>query len=264
MKKLLLFIPLLFFIYIVNGQSVGLDAYERKVFQEGEHNLPYRILYPENFDPKKKYPLVMILHGAGERGDNNESQLVYGAKLFLEPEYRKKYPAIVVFPQCPKGSYWSNVNIVTDESGKRSFSFREETGEPTVAMAALLGLIKELEKSGAVDKKRMYIGGLSMGGMGTFELLRREPKKFAAAFPICGGGHPDGVKKYAKRVSLWVFHGEEDSVVPVQKSQIMVDALRKAGAEVEYTVYPDVNHNSWDYAFVEENLLPWLFSHKKK
>ena len=246
------------------GIAQNLEAYERKIYTAKGDTLPYRILYPENFDPSKKYPLVMILHGAGERGNNNEAQLVYGAKLFLEPQNRQRFPAIVVFPQCPPGSYWSNVEIVPDENGKRTFNFREQEGEPTKAMEALMGLIKELEKSGAVDKKRLYLGGLSMGGMGTFELLRRKPKKFAAAFPICGGGHPAGVNKYAKRVDLWVFHGEEDAIVPVEHSRVMAEAVEQAGGHVKLTVYPGVNHNSWDYAFREPDLLPWLFSHKRR
>ncbi len=248
---------------ISTAKAQDLEMYERRVFVTKGDSLPYRILYPENFDSGKKYPLVMVLHGAGERGGNNESQLVHGAKLFLEPENRSAYPAIVVFPQCPKDSYWSNVNIVTAEDGKRTFNFKKRTEDPTKAMHALLGLLKELERSGTVDKKQLYLGGLSMGGMGTFELLRRKPRKFAAAFPICGGGHPDGAKRYAKRLNLWVFHGEEDSVVPVEKSQEMVAALQKAGGNVKLTIYPGVNHNSWDNAFAEPTLLAWLFSHRK-
>lgn len=256
-------LSLLLVLFCTAGEAQHLEAYQRKIFVAKSDTLPYRILYPENFGSEERYPLVVILHGAGERGTDNESQLVYGAKLFLEPHNRKQFPAIVVFPQCPQDSYWSNVNIVKDDNGRRAFNFREDKGEPTKAMKALMGLIKELEKSGTVDKKRMYIGGLSMGGMGTFELLRRKPKKFAAAFPICGGGHPAGVNKYAKRVDLWIFHGQEDAVVPVENSRIMAEAIEHAGGNVRLTVYPGVNHNSWDYAFKEPNLLPWLFSHKR-
>jgi len=96
------------------GIAQDLEMYERKLYVSKADSLPYRILYPENFNPTQKYPLVIVLHGAGERGNNNEPQLVYGAKLFLEPENRQQYPAIVVFPQCPQDSYWSNVNIVRD------------------------------------------------------------------------------------------------------------------------------------------------------
>ncbi|MCJ8166774.1 prolyl oligopeptidase family serine peptidase [Pontibacter sp. E15-1] len=236
-----------------------LDAYARKTYVKGNDTLPYRILYPKNFDPARKYPLVLVLHGAGERGDDNQKQLVYGAKRFLEEQ--EQFPAIVVFPQCPTDSYWSNVDIVKDEAGKRTFNFQEK-GKPTEAMRSLMGLLKQLEKSGSIDKERMYLGGLSMGGMGTFELLRRKPNTFAAAFPICGGGHPATARKYAKKVDLWVFHGEDDSVVPVEKSRIMAAALEDAGGDVQLTIYPGVNHNSWDYAFKEPALLEWLFSHQ--
>jgi len=244
----------------VNAQG-DLDAYVRKVYLSGNDTLPYRILYPNNFNPDQKYPLVLVLHGAGERGDNNEAQLAYGAQLFLESQ--EQYPAIVVFPQCPKDSYWSNVNIVPDDTGKRTFNFRKG-GKPTEAMEALLGLLGELKHSGYVNKHHIYIGGLSMGGMGTFELLRRRPNTFAAAFPICGGGSPANAKKYARKVPLWIFHGAEDSVVPVGKSEIMAQAIKAADGDVKLTIYPGVDHNSWDNAFKEPELLPWLFSHQKK
>lgn len=238
-----------------------LEAYEHRLYIQHNDTLPYRILYPKNFDTSREYPLVLVLHGAGERGDNNEAQLIYSADLFLESQ--EEYPAIVVFPQCPKDSYWSNVNIVADENGRRTFSFREG-GKPTAAMNNLLGLLKELKRSGQVDENRIYIGGLSMGGMGTFELLRRRPNTFAAAFPICGGGHPATAKKFAKKVPLWVFHGEEDSVVPVEHSRIMAGAIERAGGDVTLTIYPGVDHNSWVNAFNEPELLPWLFSHEKE
>ncbi|RIJ34466.1 carboxylesterase family protein [Pontibacter oryzae] len=243
------------------AQQGELDAYERKMYTNGNDTLPYRILYPKGFNPSKKYPLVLVLHGAGERGNNNEAQLVYGAKRFLEEQ--EQFPAIVVFPQCPKDSYWSNVDIVKDETGERIFNF-QDSGKPTEAMQSLLGLLKQLRKSGYVDKDRVYLGGLSMGGMGTFELLRRKPSTFAAAFPICGGGAPESAKKYAKKVDLWIFHGEVDSVVPVEHSKAMAKSLEEAGSDVKLTVYPGVNHNSWDYAFKEPELLSWIFSHKKK
>ncbi|WP_299758313.1 prolyl oligopeptidase family serine peptidase [uncultured Pontibacter sp.] len=253
---------LLLLLASISTQAQGeLDAYERKVYTKGNDTLPYRILYPKGFNPSKEYPLVLVLHGAGERGDDNESQLVYGAKRFLEEQ--EQFPAIVVFPQCPKDSYWSNVDIVQDESGKRTFNF-QEGGKPTEAMHSLMGLLKQLRKSGNVAKDRVYLGGLSMGGMGTFELLRRKPRTFAASFPICGGGAPESAKKYAKKVeSVWIFHGEVDGVVPVEHSRVMAGALEKAGADVKLTVYPGVNHNSWDYAFKEPELLKWLFSQVK-
>ncbi|MFD2245366.1 prolyl oligopeptidase family serine peptidase [Pontibacter ruber] len=262
-KHLITLLILAWFVTFSASAQDELEAYERRQFVHGNDTLPYRILYPENYKPDQKYPLILVLHGAGERGRNNESQLVHGAKLFLKPEYRQQYPAIVVFPQCPPEDYWSNVNIVySADSSSRTFNYRKG-GSPTRSLKAVMELVEELEKFGSIDKRRMYLGGLSMGGMGTFELLRRKPDTFAAAFPICGGGHPAGARKYAKKVSLWVFHGEEDGVVPVEKSTVMVEAIRKAGGDVKYTVYPGVNHNSWDYAFAEPELLSWLFSHRK-
>ena len=237
-------------------------AYEKKMLKEDGDTLPYRILFPKNFDPTKKYPLVLFLHGAGERGNNNESQLVHGSKLFARDSIREKFPAIVVFPQCPANSYWSNVNITFDSvARKRRFNFNMND-KPTKAMDLLLELLEELEENYKINPKQRYIGGLSMGGMGTFELVRRKPKYFVAAFAICGGADPATAKKI-KKLSWWIFHGAKDDVVPPEASQQMVEALKKEGADVKFTLYPNANHNSWDPAFAEQDLLPWLFSHKK-
>jgi predicted peptidase len=243
--------------------AADLNLYVKEHFKLKEDTLPYRILYPENFSYTKKYPLILVLHGSGERGSDNELQLTHGAKLFVNDEIRKKFPAIVIFPQCPENDFWSNVNRETIKDDKRIYIFRED-GEATPAMKMLIALIDDLLKRPYIDQKRLYVGGLSMGGMGTFELLSRKPHLFAAAFPICGGGHPNTVKVYAKEVSLWVFHGAKDDVVPIHHSEVMVDALKKAGGDVRFTVYPEVQHESWEQAFAEPNLLPWLFSHRRK
>jgi predicted peptidase len=241
-------------------QAQDLNLYQKQNFRMDKEVMPYRILYPDHFDKTKKYPLVLMLHGSCERGNDNELQLTHGAALFVDPEVRKKYPVIVIFPQCPAEDYWSNVDRESITDDKRNYVFREG-GEPTPAMKMLLIFIDDLLKKSYIDQKRLYVGGLSMGGMGTFELLSRKPHLFAAAFPICGGGHPNTVKAYAKQVSLWVFHGAQDDVVPIRHSEVMVDALKKAGVDVRFTVYPDVKHESWEKAFAEPDLLPWLFSH---
>lgn len=243
-------------------QAESRAFYEPRSFVTKEGTLPYRILFPQNFDRNQKYPLILVLHGAGERGNDNELQLTHGSRLFLQENVRKNFPAIVVFPQCPSGAYWSNVKIPTGSKDRRTLTF-PAGGEPTKAMKLLLGLIDDLLGESYVDKNRLYMGGLSMGGMGTFELLYRRPTLFAAAFPICGGGHPATINKYAKQVSLWVFHGAKDDLVPSCHSQVMVDALKKAGADVRFTLYPDVMHESWVPAFAEPELLPWLFSHTR-
>ncbi len=233
------------------------SAYKKKTFEKDGKVMPYRILLPVDFNPKNKYPLVLVLHGSGERGNDNEAQLVHGSELFLNDDLRSRFPSIVVFPQCAAESSWSKINVEGD-SPNREFTFYED-GEPTDDMLLLEGLLKQLKKEYKIDKTRMYLGGLSMGGMGTFELVRRNPKMFAAAFPICGGANPL-ISKKLKRLDWWVFHGDADNVVPEKYSAEMVKAMELEGISVIYSVYKGVGHNSWDNAFAEPNLIPWLFS----
>lgn len=188
------------------------SAYEKHLLVHGNDTLPYRLLLPENYDASKKYPLIFFMHGSGERGNDNEAQLIHGSKLFLTETVRKNFPAIIVFPQCPQTSFWSNVTFKMDSLGKRQFVFSADT-EPSIAMKMANDLVHMIMKQYPVQKKQVYIGGLSMGGMGTFELVARNPKLFAAAFPICGGGDPSSAKKLQK-TKWWVFHGAKDDVVP--------------------------------------------------
>lgn len=252
---------ILFVTLIISVKAQDLDLYKSEKFVRGTDTLLYRILMPEDFDPAKTYPVMLFLHGAGERGSDNQAQLTHGGKLFLQPDVRANHQVIVIFPQCPADSYWSNVNSTT-VNGKRNFEF-EKGGKPTIAMEMLMGLMEEVKDRPYTDKERFYVGGLSMGGMGTFEILRRMRGDFAAAFAICGGDNPKNVNKY-KRVPLWIFHGAKDDVVAPENSQIVVDALKDKGADVRFTLYPEANHNSWDNAFAEPELLNWLFSHRKK
>ena len=257
MRKTLLLI-FVFSTIIANAQD--LSKYEKHFFVKDGDTLPYRLLIPENFNPDEKYPLVLFLHGAGERGKDNEKQLVHGAKMFLRDDVRSNYPAIIVFPQCPENSFWSNVDFKF-ENGKRSFAFKA-TGDPTKSLALTQELLKWLIDKYPVKKSQVYVGGLSMGGMGTFEIVRRNPNVFAAAFPICGGGEPT-TAQLMKKTKWWVFHGGKDDVVPPELSEVMVEALKDARASVKFTLYPEANHNSWDPAFAEPELLSWLFSVKR-
>lgn len=252
-----------FLLLCLTGQcfTQDLGAYEKHVLVQGPDSLPYRVLMPLNYDSSKKYPVVFFLHGAGERGGDNESQLIHGARLFLQEDLRKKYPAIVIFPQCPRPDYWSNV-LRDHGPGSRDFIFLPG-GTPTRAMEMLQQLVGLVLNAYPVKKDQVYAGGLSMGGMGTFELVRRTPGVFAAAFPICGGAHP-ATAAAMKNLDWWVFHGAKDDVVPPQHSRMMVDALKAAGAPVKFTLYPEANHNSWDSAFAEPELFAWLFSKRKK
>lgn len=252
---------LLLLLYSVSMNAQDFSKYEKRTFIKGKDSIGYRLLLPENFDASKKYPIVFFLHGAGERGSDNQMQLNNGGRLFLKEEIRKQFPAIVVFPQCSANSFWSNVTIQTGTKGKREFEFHEK-GKPSTAMRALLRLVDDFLGKTYVDKQRVYAGGLSMGGMGTYELLRRKPRVFSGAFSICGGDHVANVQKY-KKVPLWIFHGEKDEVVPVVLSTRIADQLKVLGRPVKLTLYPEANHNSWDPAFAEPGLLPWLFSNHK-
>lgn len=244
-----------------NGQAQDKSLFEKKVWQsENGVSLPYRILYPDDYNPKQKYPLLVFLHGAGERGNDNEAQLAHGASLFLNS--RTTFPAIFVFPQCAKDSYWSSVKIDRNQP-EYKFDYNYAATSETPELAAVMSLIRQLEKDHKIDKKRRYIMGLSMGSMGTFEALTRHPSVFAAAIPICSGGDTSLAGNFAKKVPVWVFHGADDSVVHADYSRNMVKAIENAGGKPKYTEYPGVNHNSWDNAFAEPELLKWLFSHRK-
>ncbi len=245
---------------VTHAQSQA--AYQAKTFVHQGDTLPYRILYPDQYQADQKYPVLIFLHGAGERGNDNRKQLKHGGDLFLRDTVRLSYPSIVIFPQCPADSYWSNVATRINEAGKREFFFKKG-GKPTKAMALLQKLTKQVLKEAHTDPDRMYIGGLSMGAMGTFEALRRNRNLFAAAFAICGADHPANVRKYSQ-VPLWIFHGEKDDIVLPENSIRIVNELQKHGANPRFNLYPNSNHNSWDPAFAEPEFLRWLFSHQKK
>lgn len=261
MRKLCLSLLLLVTATILKAQDLNL--FEKQWLTQNGDTMPFRVLLPENYDPAKKYPLVLFLHGRGESGSDNEKQLTHGAKMFLQDSIRKNYPAIVVFPQCAANSYWSNVQAVMNGSkaGKRTFYF-VPVGEPSKAMVMLQSLVGNLLERYPVKLNQVYVMGLSMGGMGTFELVRRMPGLFSAAIPICGGAHPATAPQLVK-TKWWVFHGGKDDVVLPAFSEQMVEALKKAKAPVQFTLFPNANHNSWDPAFAEPGLLKWLFSQKK-
>ncbi len=245
------------------ADAQDLSQYQKREFKTADGNtLPYRLLFPENYDKTKKYPLILFLHGAGERGTDNEKQLVHGAKMFLEAQNRQRFPAIVVMPQCPSGSSWTSVEV--DRTRKPSafeFDYSRPSNWPLVAA---YDLVKQLVDQESVDKKRLYLMGLSMGGMGTFEQVFNHPKTFAAAAPICGGADVTAYDGRVRKTPFWVFHGAADSVVPVKHSREIVGKLEAVKVPVKYTEYPGVNHGSWVNAFAEPELLPWLFSHSRR
>jgi len=238
------------------GVASAADPFEKRTYEYGGKKLLYRMLSPEKIEPGKKYPLVVFLHGAGERGNNNEAQLKHCARKFAEPAIRKKHSCFVIAPQCPRGRRWVEVNW-----GERKPHTTPET--PSEPMGLLLNLLKESMKKLPIDTDRVYASGLSMGGFGAWDLLVRRPNVFAAAIPVCGGADNSKAKTIA-HIPIWVWHGGADRVVHTVRSQTMVEALKKAGGKPKYTEIPGCGHGSWGPAYKEPTLLDWLFSHRRK
>jgi predicted peptidase len=257
MKKLTGFILLLACFQGLQAQDLSL--YQKKMLIRGNDTLRYRILYPENYRKAKKYPLIVFLHGSGERGRDNEAQLINGGKLFLKSDIRQNFPAIVIFPQCPRGMAWSNF-----QRNGASWTFLSDA-QPPVSQQLVKYLIDSLVAGHAVNKKHLYLGGLSLGGIGTYDMLGRYPGYFSAAFPICGACNIPRFLAHAGNIPMWIFHGAKDSVVsPVSDRELFKALMTRGVNNVMYTEYPEAGHNSWDSAFAEPRLLPWLFSDRKR
>jgi predicted peptidase len=226
--------------------------------------MPYRYLRPENFDSSKKYPLLIFLHGAFEKGYDNETQLNIGGRFFLRDSFRKNYPAFILFPQCPEKDAWAYFETKTDPlTGKITevdFPFYKK---PTIVSSVLMSLVDSLRHGDNIDPNRIYIGGLSQGGMGVLDLIARYPQRFAAAFSICGAGKAVTTKNFAGKTALWLFHGNADDVVPVSFSRNYFKKLQKLKSDVRYSEYSGVKHNSWVNAFSEPSLMYWLFWKRK-
>ena len=216
--------------------------------------LGYRLLAPQTVEPGKKYPLVLFLHGAGERGTDNAVQVKHGASAFAKPENRAKFPCYVLAPQCPPEKTWSAVKGWTGPN-----PYEEQ---PTETMKLALGALDAALTKLPIDPDRLYVTGLSMGGYGTWDLLTRAPGRWAAAMPVCGGGDATQIA-VAKGVPVWAFHGVNDNVVPLVRTQEMIAALEKTGAKPLSSEYPYVGHDSWTNAYGEPDLLPWMFAQKR-
>jgi len=182
------------------------ELFIKKEFIIKGDTLRYRVMYPENYDKKKSYPLVLFLHGSGERGDDNEKQLVHGASLFTDSLNRHNFQAIILFPQCPLKQSW--VHRVKKDTKPKDVKSK--------GLAKPLELAKKLVdyylKTESVNKKRIYVVGLSMGGMGTFDIICQYPNKFAAAIPICGIANVEHLKKVIK-MPIRIYNGSSDNVV---------------------------------------------------
>lgn len=231
---------------------------EPHVFQLDGARLPYRLLAPASVDKGKKYPLVVILHGAGERGTDNKKQLLWfwnekKPSVLTRPEVAAA-GAFVIVPQCPEGKRF--VEVPWEKGSYKSPAISEP-------LKLTLALVDSFVKDRPIDRDRVYVVGMSMGGYGAFDAVQRRPDMFAACVSICGAGDPSKAKDVA-HVPVWAFHGDADGAVPVAGSREMVAALKKAGAEPKYTEYPKVGHNSWSPAFEEKDFWNWIFAQKRK
>jgi len=236
------------------------DSYLAKTYVNTDgQKLPYRLLTPAKIEPGKRYPLVLFLHGLGERGTDNVRQLLWGAAEFTKPENRRKYPCFVVAPQCPLTGLWVRGEL--KDLLAPTFVLSQKPSQP---MTLVLELIDKLAaRDLPVDKSRIYVTGLSMGGFGTWDLIERRPDFFAAAIPICARGDPTQAAKL-KNLPIWVFHGGADPIVPLRHSKEMVAAIRKAGGAPKITIYPGVGHDSWSATYANPEVMAWLFAQKRK
>ena len=196
----------------------------------------YLLYLPQAYETnEEKWPLLLFLHGAGERGDDLELVKVHGPpKMIAEGE---DFPFVVISPQCPEGVWWS--------------------------IETLHALIIEVVETHRIDTSRIYVTGLSMGGYGSWGLAYTYPDLFAAAVPICGGGEPEKAP-LMKEIPTWVFHGAKDEAVPLERSQEMVDALEEAGGNVRFTIYPEAGHvGAWENAYGDPELWDWLVKQRR-
>ena len=223
---------------------------------QNKDTLNYRWASPVDMKAGEKYPLVIFLHGAGERGNDNQAQLLHGAKTFVSPKHQKARPAFVLAPQCPTGKKWVNINW--------KLKSNKQPDTISIPLEMVIQLIKSMKDSLPIDSNRIYITGLSMGGFGTWDAITRYPDLFAAAVPVCGGGDEATAGKL-KNMPLWVFHGDADKVIYLERSTNMVEAIKKTGnKKIKYTIYPKVGHDSWTQTYANEEVHKWLFHQRKK
>lgn len=259
--KILYFTILLCFFLLekcvpVLGQDTKFPEFERWVFDNEKGKIRYRLLKPKNFEwgDGKEYPLVLFFHGAGERGDDNETPLTHIYELFTNEENREDYPCFVIVPQCPENIKW-----VDTDWGAEAHTMPEV---PSVPMQLSFDVLQDALDNYPIDSDRIYVTGLSMGGFGTWDAISREPDLFAAAVPVCGGGDEKQAEKI-KNLPIWTFHGALDTVVKTDRTRNMIQAIQNMGGNPKYTEYPDIAHGSWKPAYVDKELLPWLFLQKK-
>lgn len=241
------------------GDMVGAYEVRELPFTGGKYEnerFQYLLLPPKSVEPGQKYPLILFLHGAGERGNDPKNLMPHFPSQMERSEWRDKYPCFIVVPQCRNNEMW----MAAPWSDKESSPLPEK---PTDQLQMAIHVLEKSLKELPVDLDRVYLTGLSMGGYGSWELAMRRPELFAALAPVCGGGDESRVERL-KNIPVWTAHGDKDTVVPLERSRRMVEALKKVGGEVRYTEYPGVGHNSWTPFYADPNgVVPWLFQQKR-
>lgn len=232
-----------------------MDAMFQEMHYEGYGiSMPYRLYIPEDYDPTKQYPVIIFLHGVGERGNDNVAQFKHGIEQIFHAD-SPVYQCIFIAPQCPADLKWVNVPAWTNYS--------VEEVEESPALLAVLAILESVKASFHVDADRVYVTGLSMGGFGTWDLLVRHSELFAAGIPICGGADPSQAERLAN-MPIYTFHGLKDNIVPCENTEEMVQALWDLGnTELVYIPYPEGTHGIWADAYETEGLFEWLLSHSR-
>jgi predicted peptidase len=213
--------------------------------------MPYRLFVPVGYSSAKTYPLVLWLHGGEGRGNDNIKQITRGNEkgthVWISSDVQSKFPVFVLAPQCPVGENWAD----------------PELNQPTRALEMSLQILAMVEKQFAIDPDRIYLLGQSMGGLGVWSLLQTHGEKWAGAVVLAAYDHFTAPMSIS-RVPLWVFQGDADQNVPVDLVREMMKQLRKLNADLRYTEYHKVDHEVWNKAFAEPELVPWLSSQKRK
>lgn len=232
-------------------------VFQKESFVSNGYTMPYRLYIPKNYDCGVMYPVLLFLHGAGERGTDNESQLRLCLQEAFNDTESPVYDSIVIAPQCPPERQWvyapwANGNYSAEKVGES----RE--------IEIVLEILDHIAASYNVDADRVYVAGISMGGFGTWDLLMRHGARFAAGIPVCGGGDPAYARKLT-RIPIMTFHGSEDAAVPVTATRIMYASIvREGGENISYTEFDGCGHNVWDRVFSDPETIRWLFAQSRE
>lgn len=216
-------------------------------------SLPYQFF--QSSEVKEAVPIILFLHGAGQRGNDNYEQKCHGFNDIVKYSQENNKPCYILAPQCPLEMQWVNTDWTKESHRIPEF--------PSLPLKLALELLQQKINELNVDRQRVYICGLSMGGYGTWDAITRKPDLFAAALPVCGGGDVTKAVEIT-HIPLWTVHGDVDDVVPVSRSRDMVSALQEAGGSPTYTEHKGAGHDVWSRTFKDNNMLNWLFLQKKK